>query len=252
MSRTIDLSALGMIWKRDLIRLGRDRATITGSLARPILWLLILGVGMGSTISQVGGVSYVEYLFPGIVALNLLFASFLSAISIIWDREFGFLKEMLVAPISRVSIAVGKTASGATVATLQGGIVLCFVPFVGASVSLQQVLLSVPLMLLISFGMTSLGLSIASRMSSFEGFGTIANFVIMPMFFISGAVFPLDQAPPWLKILSRANPMTYAVDLLRGVFLGLNHRPLWIDLAILLGFSLCALWLAVRAFCRRL
>jgi len=248
----IDSSAVWMICKRDLIRLSRDRAHIAGSLARPILWLIIVGFGMGSAFQGFGGVSYVQYLFPGIVALNLLFSAFLSAISIIWDREFGFLKEMLVAPISRVTIALGKAASGSLVACIQGGLVLGFIPIVGVSLEWQRVLLALPLMLLTAFAMTSLGLFIASRMTSFEGFGTIANFIIMPMFFLSGAVFPLNNAPEWLRLLSGINPMTYAVDGLRGIFLGSPGRWLWVDAGVLALFSLCAVGGAVWAFCRRL
>lgn len=248
----VDFPALAMIWKRDMIRMSRDRAQIAGSLARPILWLLILGLGMGSVFPGFGGVKYIEYLFPGIVALNLLFASFLSAISIIWDREFGFLKEMLVAPISRVSIALGKAASGATVATLQGCLVLAFIPFIGVSIGIPRLVAGLPVMFLGSFAMTSLGLFVASRMSSFEGFGTVANFIIMPMFFLSGAIFPVAEHPRWLFLLAHLNPMTYAVDGLRAVFLGIQHFPLLADLAILGSFAAAALALAVWAFCRRL
>jgi ABC-2 type transport system permease protein len=252
MTNLLDFSAMGMIWKRDLIRLSRDRAQIAGSLARPVLWLVILGLGMGSAVSGFGGVRYVEYLFPGIVALNLLFASFLSAISIIWDREFGFLKEMLVAPIPRASIALGKAASGATVSTLQGCLVLLFIPVVGVSVSWTRVALALPFMFLIAFAMTSLGLLVAARMTSFEGFGTIANFVIMPMFFVSGAVFPLDRAPRWLSILSRANPMTYAVEGLRGLFRNGVSWGFFLDLLVLSLFALLVARLAVWAFSRRM
>lgn len=247
----LDLPVLRMIWQRDLIRLSRDRAMIAGSIARPVLWLLILGLGMGSAFPGFQGVRYVEYLFPGIVALNLLFASFLSAISIIWDREFGFLKEMLVAPISRLSIALGKAASGATVATLQGCIVLGFIPLVGISAGLRQVLLGIPIMFLISFAMTSLGLVVASRMTSFEGFGTVANFIVMPMFFLSGAIFPLENAPSWAGVLGKLNPMTYGVESLRGIFL--NHQPIFLagNLSILAIFAVIAVSLAVWAFTRQ-
>ena len=249
---TMDLPALLMIWRRDLIRLSRDRAQIAGSLARPILWLLVLGFGMGSVFPGFGGRPYIEYLFPGIIAMNLLFASFLSAISIIWDREFGFLKEMLVAPISRVSIALGKAASGGTVAALQGCLVLAFIPIVGVSISPWRLAAALPVMLLISFSMTSLGLLVASRMTSFEGFGTIANFVIMPMFFLSGAVFPLTTAPRPLQIIALINPLSYGVDALRGIFLGIRQFPLGLDLGILLLFAAVTVSGAVWAFCRRL
>ena len=247
-----DLSAVSMIWRRDMIRLSRDRAQIAGSLARPILWLLVLGFGMGSAFPGFGGLSYISYLFPGIVAMNLLFASFLSAISIIWDREFGFLKEMLVAPISRVSIALGKAASGATVSCLQGCLVLFFIPLVKISIPPWRIAAGLPVMFLIAFAITSLGLLVASRMTSFEGFGTIANFVIMPMFFLSGAVFPLSTAPRALQAIGFINPLTYGVDVLRWLFLGVRHFPLVLDLLVLLLFALATVSGAVWAFCRRL
>ncbi|MBI3615260.1 MAG: ABC transporter permease [Candidatus Omnitrophica bacterium] len=248
----IDYSALLMIWRRDMIRLSRDRAQIAGSLARPILWLLVLGFGLGSAFPGFHGIPYISYLFPGIIAMNLLFASFLSAISIIWDREFGFLKEMLVAPISRISIAVGKAASGATVSFLQGCLVLAFIPLVGVSIGPWRLLAGLPVMLLIAFAMTSLGLLVASRMSSFEGFGTIANFVIMPMFFLSGAVFPLATAPRALQMVGLINPLSYGVDLLRWLFLGVRQFPLMLDFSVLLLFTAAAVGGAVWAFCRRL
>ena len=247
----MDLPALSMIWKRELIRFSRDRAQIAGSLARPILWLVVLGWGMGSVFPGFKGMSYMDYLFPGVVAMNLLFASFLAAISIIWDREFGFLKEMLVAPISRLTIAVGKAASGATVALLQGCIVLLFIPILGIETDGWSVLLALPAMFLIAFPMTSLGLLIASRMTSFEGFGTIANFVIMPMFFLSGAIFPMEQVPPFLKVFSAINPLTYGVDLLRYILQGTHAFPVALSIAVLLGFTSLTLAGAVWAFYRR-
>ena len=247
-----DLPVVAVIWRRDMIRLSRDRAQIAGSLARPILWLLVLGLGMGSAFPGFGGVSYISYLFPGIVAMNLLFASFLSAISIIWDREFGFLKEMLVAPISRASIAIGKAASGASTACLQGCLVLCFFPLVGLSLNPLQILAGLPIMFLIAFAMTGLGLLVAARMTSFEGFGTIANFVIMPMFFLSGAVFPLTNSPLLIRLLGAANPLAYGVDALRLVFLGASHFPLGLNLAVLFAFSAVTLSGAIRAFRRSL
>ncbi|MBI3318606.1 MAG: ABC transporter permease [Candidatus Omnitrophica bacterium] len=247
-----DLSAVSMIMRRDLIRFSRDRAAWAGSLARPFLWLLVLGLGMGSAFSGFKGASYVEYLFPGIVGLNLLFASFLSAISIIWDREFGFLKEMLVAPISRHAIALGKAASGATVSTLQGCLVLCFLPLVGVRIPWTRFIEAFPAMFLIAFAMTSLGLVVASRMTSFEGFGTVANFVIMPMFFLSGALFPLDKVPRWILVFSHLNPMVYAVDALRAILLGVHTFSLPLDLLVLTAFSVLSLSLAVWAFCYRI
>lgn len=246
----IDFAAIQMIWLRDLIRFTRDRAQILGALARPILWLLIMGFGLGSSIGRIGDSSYLEFIFPGIIALNLIFASFLSAISIIWDREFGFLKEILVAPIPRLSIAVGKAASGSTVSLLHGLVVMLFIPLIHVQLHPLQILLALPVMYLIAFVSTSMGIMIACRMTSFEGFGTIANFIIMPLFLLSGAVFPLDRVPFWLGVISRLNPFTYGVDLLRGIFGGLMHHSVGLDLAVLLACAAFFLSLAVAAFNR--
>src|SRR3989338_3178703 len=227
----MDFAPIQMIWLRDLIRFTRDRAQILGAIARPILWLLIMGVGLGASVPRVGDTPYIEYIFPGIVALNIIFASFLSAISIIWDREFGFLKEILVAPISRFSIAIGKALSGTTVAVLHGSVVIVFGLCLRLPFTVGEIALALPVMALMAFVSTALGILIASRMTSFEGFGTIANFVIMPLFLLSGAIFPLDRVPPWLAGVARANPFTYGVDLLRGIFSGVMHYPIWMDLA---------------------
>ena len=209
-----------------------------------------MGLGLGASYPRVGETPYPEFIFPGIIALNLIFASFLSAISIIWDREFGFLKEILVAPISRMSIAVGKAASGSTVALLQGLVVMAFVPLIHVHLTIGQIALAIPVMYLMAFASTSLGILIASRMTSFEGFGTIANFVIMPLFLLSGAVFPLDRVPPWLKMVAHLNPFTYGVDLLRGIFSGVQHYAVWQDLGVLVGCAAVFLSLAVAAFRR--
>ena len=239
-----------MIWRREMIRFRRDRTQIAGSLARPMLWLVILGLGMGSAFEGFSGMRYSEFLFPGIVAMNLLYGAFLSAISIIWDREFGFLKEILVAPIPRSSIALGKAASGATIACLQGSMVFLFLPLLGLRVEPWRFLVCVPVMFLISFPLTAMGLVLAARMTSFEGFGTLANFVVMPMFFLSGAVFPLDQAPAALRTLSAVNPVTYGVDLLRGVLHGAMRYPVFMSAGVQVGFSALAVVGAVRAFRR--
>lgn len=247
----MDLQAIGMIWRRELIRFSRDRAQIAGSLARPVLWLLVMGVGLGSAFPGFGRMPYTQFLLPGIVAMNLVYAAFLSAISIIWDREFGFLKEMLVAPIGRSTIALGKAASGATVACVQGGLVFCFLPLLGIQVSPLRVVACLPLLFAIAFPLTAMGLVLASRMTSFEGFGTMANFVIMPMFFLSGAVFPLETAPPAFRLFSAINPVTYGVDLLRGVLYGVHRHPFAWDALVLLLFGAVSLSGAVAAFRRR-
>ena len=251
MTGLFDFQAFRMIWLREMIRTSRDRNQIAGSFARPILWLVIMGLGLGSVSPGFGRLTYPAFLFPGVVAMNMLYGSFLSAVSIIWDREFGFLKEMMVAPISRSSIVLGKSASGATVACFQGSLVFLFLPIVGVSIPFWKLFVGLPVMFLIAFPLTALGLWLASRMTSFEGFGTLANFVVMPMFFMSGAVFPLEKAPPALQWFGKVNPMTYGVDLLRGVFYGVHLHPILLSLGVLVCFSVVAVTGAVAAFSRR-
>lgn len=245
-----ELQSVYTVWLRDLVRVRRDRTQLLGSLARPMLWLLFLGVGMGPVFHSDMEMSYLHYLLPGIIAMNLLFASFLSAISIIWDREFGFLKEILVSPISRSAIAFGKAASGSTIAVLQGLVVLAFAPLLHIPLSFSSLLLLIPSMFLVAFTCTSMGIVLASRMTSFEGFGTIANFVIMPMFFLSGGIFPLDRIPTWLKILTRLNPLTYGVDQFRWILYGVHRFPVAFDLSFNIVFSLLMLTLAIAMFKR--
>lgn len=242
------MNGVAVIWLRDLTRFSRDRAQILGGLSRPLLWLLVLGAGLGAVVPRVGQARYMEFLFPGIIAINLLFASFLSAISIIWDREFGFLKEILVAPISRAAIALGKAASGSTIAVLQGLIVVAFGPLVGVWFSWGQLIGMIVFMFVIAFACTSIGILLASRISSFEGFGVISNFIVMPMFFLSGAIFPIDHLPTWLDLLVKVNPMTYGVDGLRAIILHAHEFPLLFDVGFMVGFALLMLIWAVRRF----
>jgi ABC-2 type transport system permease protein len=239
-----------MIWLRDLIRHFRDRIRLLGSISRPILWLLIMGTGL-RTAFNVHGISYTHFIFPGIIAMNLIFAAMYSTISIIWDREFGFLREILVAPIPRSSIVLGKTLSGSTVAFIEGLFVLAFAPFIKINIPLFHLFLLVPVMFFVAFVCTSLGIVIAARMTSFEGFGVISNFVIMPMFFLSGAMFPIDNLPPWINIAIRLNPLTYGVDFLRRITLGIKVFPLYVDFLCLATFALIMLGIGVFEFNRR-
>ena len=244
----MDFYSIYTVWLRDVTRIRRDKPQILGSIARPILWLLFLGAGLSPVFQKHSDLPYRHFIFPGVIAMNLLFASFLSAISIIWDREFGFLKEMLAAPISRSAIALGKAASGSTIAVFQGFVVMAFAPLVGVSLSLREIALLLPSMFLIAFSCTSIGIALASRMTSFEGFGTVANFVIMPMFLLSGAIFPLDQIPAWMSLLVHINPVTYGVDQMRWILLGIHHFPLFFDLLFNLLFSLIMILLAIFLF----
>jgi len=243
----MDFDAISMIWLRDLIRHLRDRVRLLGSISRPILWLLVMGTGLRA-VFNVQGITYTHFIFPGIIAMNLIFAAMQSTISIIWDREFGFLKEILVAPISRTSIVLGKTLSGSTIAFIEGVIVLVFVPLIKINIPIRHLVLLLPLMFFVAFVCTTVGIVIAARMTSFEGFGVISNFVIMPMFFLSGAMFPIDNLPHWISFVVRINPLTYGVDLLRRVTLGINVFPLRTDILLLLIFAFIMLNIGIIEF----
>ncbi len=246
----MDFDAIRMIWMRDIIRHFRDKVRLLGSITRPVLWLLILGTGLRAAFN-VHGIVYTHFIFPGIIAMNLIFAAMQSTISIIWDREFGFLREILVAPIPRASIVLGKALSGSTVAFIEGLFVLLFAPVIKISIPFVNLLMLLPLMFLIAFACTSFGIVIAARMTSFEGFGVISNFVIMPMFFLSGAMFPIDNLPHWINFIVRLNPLTYGVDFLRWIILGISTFPLYIDFLSLAAFSFAMLCISVFEFSKR-
>lgn len=235
------------IAKRDIIRSFRQKSQLYGSVMRPIIWLFLLGNGLRGSFNAPGGFSYTQYIFPGMLSMNILFASIMSGTSIIWDREFGFLKEIMVAPISRTSIVSGKTLSGSVIATIQGIIVLALFPFVGLRLSLLQIILAVAGMFIVSFSITSIGILIASRMTSFEGFGTINNFLVMPLFFLSGAMYPIDRVPAWLKPLIYINPVTYSVNLLRGIILKMPTNFIR-DIGVILLFGMIVLSISAFIF----
>lgn len=209
-----ELKKIYGLWLREVIRYWREKSRIVSSLIMPLLWLLVFGSGMRS-MALSGTQSYQTYIFPGIIGMTLLFTSVWSGISIIWDREFGFFKEIMVAPVSRTSIVIGKALGSGTSALIQGTILLPLSFLVGIHLSPLSFLILIPTMILISIGLVCIGLLIASVITSMEGFNFIMSLVIMPMFFISGALFPLTSAPNWLKGFSYVNPLTYGVDVLR-------------------------------------
>ena len=233
-----ELKGIYTIWVRELTKFYRERIQFASAMTTPILWLIVFGGGMGINL-RTGVISseYRAFIFPGIVGMTLLFTSMRSGISIIWDREFGFLKEILVAPISRTSIVLGKAMGGATNAMIQGIILLLLSFIVGVHIIPLEIILIMPIMLLISLGFDGFGLFLASIIDSFEGFQTIMSFIIMPTFFLSGALFPLTNAPGWLRTLSLLNPLTYGVDAIRGIILNENQFPIYYDVLILFGFS---------------
>jgi ABC-2 type transport system permease protein len=209
-----ELRKIGALWYREVLRYWREKSRIVSSLILPLLWLLVFGSGMRNV--ELPGVdNYQVFIFPGILGMTLLFTSVWSGVSIIWDREFGFLKEIMVAPVSRTSIVIGKALGSGTSALIQGFILLPLSFLIGIRLAPQSFLLLIPIMVLLAIGLVCVGLLLASLMNSMEGFNFIMSLVIMPMFFTSGALFPISSAPGWIKIFSYFNPLTYGVDLLR-------------------------------------
>lgn len=249
--RVLDFEAIAMLVQRDLVRFGRERAQLYGSLARTVVWLFILGAGLRGSVTVPGNISYLKFVFPGQLAMAIIFSSLQSAISIIFDREFGFLKEILVAPIPRASVVIGKALAGATIATVQGTIIFVFAPFVGIWPNPLTILACIGVMLLVGLGLTGVGILIAAKMTSFEGFGTINNFVVLPLYLTSAAQFPLNRAPQWLRVIARANPLTYAVDVLRGLIDNIWTYNAAIDLGVLTVFAVVVLSAATYAFTRQ-
>ncbi|MEM5799324.1 MAG: ABC transporter permease [Candidatus Aenigmatarchaeota archaeon] len=245
----MELEAIYTIWLREIKRYLRAKERIISSLAIPIFWFLIFGSGMNIAMRLANvEVKYSDYIAPGIIAMALLFTSVSSGVSVIWDREFGFLKEMLVAPISRTSIVIGKSLGGATTALLQGLMIIGLSALFGVKFSLFSLFMLLPIMLLISIGFVNLGLIIGSLMETIEGFQLIMNFVVMPLFFLSGALFPIDNLPYFLKIISLIDPLTYGVDAMRYIVLGTSHLPLLVCLPIMIIFPFITNIIGVWAF----
>ncbi|WXG42113.1 MAG: ABC transporter permease [Candidatus Freyarchaeum deiterrae] len=284
-----ELRGMYAVFLREIKRYFRDRSRIVTAITSPLVWLILFGVGFAGFFRQSGGINYVNFIFPGIVCQSLLFTSVFLGISVIYDRQFGFLKEMLIAPIRRISVFSGKMFGGATDALIQGSIVLLLSFIFGVTISPVTFLSCLPIMLLTTIGFVSMSIIIASRMRSFESFGLIVNLVNLPLFFSSGALFPVSNTPQWLpiviynytgvivptnsipawfQVLNMFNPLTYAVDALRGIILGNtvisftpatlqsdilrslifgnNLYPIWLDIIIVAGFA--ALMLALGAF----
>ena len=241
--------AVYVICMRDIRRFFREKSQVIGSVARPAFWLVIMGTGFSTVFRSETG-TYAQFLFPGIIGMTVLFTSIFSAVSIIWDRQFGFLREILVAPVSRTSVAVGKTLSGCFQSMIQGAIILALSPIVNVRLTPLMVIQVLLLIFLASFALTSLGLLIASRMESHEGFNLIINFLVMPMFLLSGAFFPIQGLPVWMRSVVAVNPLSYAVDALRGVILGVYEHALATDILFMTGFAVVMTTVAVTAFTR--
>lgn len=216
----MNLSAIYTIWEREIIRYWRDKTRIFSTIVQPLMFLVIFGTGLRQALASSSlGIDFVKFMYPGIIAMNVMGVAFFSTISTVWDREFGFLKEILVAPISRTSIALGKALGAATVASTQALLLLVLAPLIGLPIHLAQIPNLVLFMLLLAFAISGLGLLIASLLKSLESFGLIMQLLIFPMFFLSGAFFPMTTVPGWMKVIAAINPLSYGVDALRGIIL---------------------------------
>jgi len=249
-----ELRGIYTLWLREVKRFIRDRARVVISFVQPLLWLVVFAAGFGARIA-IPGIDYQQFLFPGIIGQTLLFTAMFMGISVIWDKEFGFMKEILVAPISRFSIFLGKMLGDSTAALLQGIIVFAFGFLIGIPFNPLTLLAALPVMLLITFGLVSIGLIIASFIGSLENFGAIQTFINLPLFFLSGALFPTtgENVPGWLQLASKLDPLAYGVDALRTVILGTAwtpNNPLYINLAIIIIFDIIMIAIGTWAFSR--
>ena len=264
-----DWRAIKVVWRRELIRFRRDRLRMVTSLMQPLLFLFVLGTGLSSLMGNTGSASDVNvrtFLFPGVLTLAVLFTAVFSAGSIVWDREFGFLREMLVAPVGRWAIVVGKCVGGATVATFQGLVLLALAGLVGVPYNPLMIVLVVAELMLVALMITAFGVMVAARIKTFQAFMAMTQVLMLPMFFLSGALFPLNNLPTWLTILTHINPLTYAVDLVRrtifsfidvgpageqfvrGVTWGDWLVPMWLEAVIIAVMGLIMVRIAVLQF----
>jgi ABC-2 type transport system permease protein len=217
------LLASATLWQRELVRFVRQPSRVVGALGPPVVFWFLIGSGLGGIGTGGGGGNYLQYFFPGTVTLIVLFTAIFSTISIIEDRHEGFLQSVLVAPVSRQSVVLGKIAGGTTLAFVQGMIFLCAAPLAGMSVHIAGFVFMAVILLVISFGLTGLGFLLAWRLDSTQGFHAIMNLFLMPMWFLSGALFPLSGAPRWLQWMMRVNPLTYGVSALQSSFYVQGH-----------------------------
>ncbi len=266
-----DLRAIGIVWRRELIRFRRDRLRAITSLIQPLLFLLVLGTGLSSLArgSMPAGFSFKTFIYPGVLAMSVLFTAIFSAGSIVWDREFGFLREMLVAPVSRSAIVIGKCLGGATIATFQGILILALAGLADVPYDPLLMLTLIGELLLLAFTLTAFGVMMAARISQFQAFMALTQMLVMPLFFLSGALYPLNGLPSWLSVLTRIDPLTYVVGPMRhAVFSHLNISPLaeqalspsvtwlgwpvplWLSLGIVTAMGLGMMGVAIVTFSR--
>jgi len=256
-----NLRGVYTIWYRDILRFWHDKMRMISAITFPLLFLFVFGSGFSSRMGFLApGIDFAQFMFPGIIGMTVLMSSFMAGVSVVWDREFGFLKEVLVAPISRASVAIGKTLGAATVALLQGTLILLFAPLIGVSLSAWTVLALLPLMFLLAASMGSLGILLATRIRSMEAFQAVMQMLMFPMVFLSGVFFPLQGLPAWMDVLVKVNPATYGIAPIRQVMLGtlpgsastislLGHTmSLWDNITVLAVFGVIMVLLAMWSF----
>lgn len=253
MNATSELEGLYGIWLREFKVFQREKSRVISSIAQPIIWLFLLGGGIGASVDQskIGDVSYQTFLFPGIVAMSTMFGTVFYGLYIVWDRKIDVLKEILVAPISRVTVFFGKVLGGATDSMITVGILLALgIGLVGLSPT--GVLAGLGLAILIAVGMVSIGLTMGAFLDSMEGFQVIVTFMVFPLFFLSGALYPVSTLDPALQTAVRANPVTYGVDAMRITMIGQpeTFAPLWLDVSVLLIFDVIMVIIGTLAFRR--
>ncbi len=243
------MSTIYILWLRQLKRYFRSKARMIGSIGQPVLFLVALGFGFGPIFQRAGGGNYLEFLAPGVIAMGILFTAVFMGIEIIWDKQFGFLKETLVAPVSRMSIMLGRTLGGATVALAQGVLVFLIAWAIGFRPSFSLFLVAVVFMVMIAVLFTGIGTAIASVVDDMQGFPLIMNFLVMPTFFLSGALFPLRGLPEAITIVARLDPLSYGIDGLRAALVpGSLQFGFWTDFWVLGGFTLLVLLVGAYLF----
>ena len=245
------MSTIYILWLREVKRYLRSRPQIIASLAQPLLYLLVLGFGLGSVFQSAGQGSYIQFIGPGVIGMGILFTSIFSGIGLLWDRQFGFLKETLVAPVPRLQIMAGRTLGGATIAMIQGTLVLVVCMIAGfRPQGVAAIPMALMFMALTAVVFAALGTAIGSSLKDMQGFQLIMNFMVMPIFFLSGALFPLSNLPTALTVATRLDPMAYGVDGLRASFIGLSQIGVATDVLVLAIVATLFLALGARAFAR--
>ncbi|MBR9678585.1 MAG: ABC transporter permease [Nanoarchaeota archaeon] len=245
----MNLNAVYVMWLREMKRFSRSKSRMVSMLIMPLLFLGGLGFGFSKmTIPGIEGIAYLQFLVPGIVGMGMLFSSTGSGVSVLWDKEFGFLKEIMVAPVSRTSIVLGRIAGGATISLTQGILLILISTLLGFRTTITGFLIGLIFMALITTTFIGLGLILASRMKDMQGFQLIINFVVMPLFFLSGALYPIENLPAPIRILSYANPLTYGLDGLRGALIGISRFHPLTNLTIMITLSVAMVSLGAFLF----